>query len=137
MFIKDLNNFSTLSACVLLHRIQESRNLRQINNVLNFSVIQHVPGGKVNIPGGHSIGHSKQNCIRVVSYSERFPRQLFHCTVPKLLIIKKRYYVLFLFFFQWLFQPIQGPGLLFSSVIIFHRRQNCLDEGSACRKAAT
>jgi hypothetical protein len=23
------------------------------------------------------------------------------------------------FFFQWLFQPIQGPGLLFSSVIIF------------------
>jgi hypothetical protein len=23
---------------------------------------------------------------------------------------------------QWLFQPIQGPGLLFSSVIIFHRR---------------
>jgi hypothetical protein len=26
------------------------------------------------------------------------------------------------FFFQLLFQPIQGPGLLFSSVIIFHRR---------------
>jgi hypothetical protein len=25
-------------------------------------------------------------------------------------------------FFHWLFQPIQGPGLLFSSVIIFHRR---------------
>jgi hypothetical protein len=25
-------------------------------------------------------------------------------------------------FLQWLFQPIQGPGLLFSSVIIFHRR---------------
>jgi hypothetical protein len=25
-------------------------------------------------------------------------------------------------FFQWLFQPIQGPGLLFSSVIDFHRR---------------
>jgi hypothetical protein len=24
-----------------------------------------------------------------------------------------------LFFFQWLFQPTQGPGLLFSSVIIF------------------
>jgi hypothetical protein len=27
-----------------------------------------------------------------------------------------------LYFFQWLFQPIQGPGLLFSSAIIFHRR---------------
>jgi hypothetical protein len=27
-----------------------------------------------------------------------------------------------LFFLQWLFEPIQGPGLLFSSVIIFHRR---------------
>jgi hypothetical protein len=25
-------------------------------------------------------------------------------------------------YFQWLFQPIQGPGLLFSSVIILHRR---------------
>jgi hypothetical protein len=23
------------------------------------------------------------------------------------------------FFFQWIFQPIQGPGLLFSSLIIF------------------
>jgi hypothetical protein len=28
----------------------------------------------------------------------------------------------YVFFFQWLFQSIQGPGLLFSSVIIFHRR---------------
>jgi hypothetical protein len=42
-----------------------------------------------------------------------------------------------LFFFQWLLQPIQDPGLLFNSVIIFHRRQDSLDEGSACRKAAT
>jgi hypothetical protein len=24
-----------------------------------------------------------------------------------------------MFFFQWLFQPVQGPGLLFSSVIFF------------------
>jgi hypothetical protein len=29
-----------------------------------------------------------------------------------------------LWFFEWLFQPIQGPGLLFSSIIIFHRQQN-------------
>ena len=32
-------------------------------------------GGKVNILGGHSIGHSKQKCLyEHVSYSERFPR---------------------------------------------------------------
>jgi hypothetical protein len=33
-----------------------------------------------------------------------------------------------IYFFQWLFQPIQGPGLLFSSVIIFHSRYDSLDE---------
>jgi hypothetical protein len=38
-------------------------------------LIQSVPGGKVNILGGHSIGHSKQKIVYVhVSYSERFPR---------------------------------------------------------------
>jgi hypothetical protein len=42
-----------------------------------------------------------------------------------------------LFFFQWLIQPIPGPGLLFSSVIIFHRRQDSLDEWSARRSAPT
>jgi hypothetical protein len=37
--------------------------------------MQGVPGGKVNILGGHSIGHSKQKSVYVhVSYSERFPR---------------------------------------------------------------
>jgi hypothetical protein len=52
---------------------------------LNFTVfmyvtqisryIQGVPGGKINILGGHSIGHSKQKCLyEHVSYSERFPR---------------------------------------------------------------
>jgi hypothetical protein len=34
-----------------------------------FVIIQGVPGGKINILGGHSIGNSKH-----VSYSERFPR---------------------------------------------------------------
>jgi hypothetical protein len=39
-------------------------------------IIQGVPGGKVNIMGGHSIGHSKQKTFyQHVSYSERFPRQ--------------------------------------------------------------
>jgi hypothetical protein len=38
--------------------------------------IQDVPGGKVNILGGHSIGHSKQKSVYVhVFYSVRFPRQ--------------------------------------------------------------
>jgi hypothetical protein len=37
--------------------------------------IQSVPGGKYNILGGHSIGHSKQKTLyEHVSYSERFPR---------------------------------------------------------------
>jgi hypothetical protein len=38
-----------------------------------ITTIQGVPGGKVNILGGHSIGHSKQENVYVhVSYSERF-----------------------------------------------------------------
>jgi hypothetical protein len=37
--------------------------------------IQDVPGGKVNILGGRSIGYSEQKIVYVhVSYSERFPR---------------------------------------------------------------
>jgi hypothetical protein len=37
--------------------------------------IQDDPGGKVNILGGHIIGHSKQKSVYVhVCYSERFPR---------------------------------------------------------------
>ena len=37
--------------------------------------IQGVPGGKVNILGGYSIGHPKQKTsYEHVSYSERFPR---------------------------------------------------------------
>jgi hypothetical protein len=35
--------------------------------------VQSVPGGNVRIPGGHSIGHSKQKCV-YVSYPEFFPR---------------------------------------------------------------
>jgi hypothetical protein len=43
--------------------------------VLCYTSIQGVPGGKVNILGGHSIGHSKQKTLyEHVSYSERFPR---------------------------------------------------------------
>jgi hypothetical protein len=39
-----------------------------------FWLIQSVPGGKVNILGGHSIGHSKKRSLyEHVSYSELFP----------------------------------------------------------------
>ena len=56
--------------------------------------IQSVPGRKVNILGGHSIGHSKQKCLHEHVYCfEWFPR----CTTAKLLIWKRYYvYVLFL-----------------------------------------
>jgi hypothetical protein len=37
--------------------------------------IPGVPGGKVNILGGHSIGHSKEKSVYAhVSYYERFLR---------------------------------------------------------------
>jgi hypothetical protein len=50
-----------------------------------------VPGGKVNILGGHNIGHSKEKiyvytCVVLRTFSET---ELFHCTVPKLLIRNK------------------------------------------------
>jgi hypothetical protein len=41
---------------------------------MHYGHIQSVPGVKVNILGGHSIGHSKQNIYVHVSYSEQFPR---------------------------------------------------------------
>jgi hypothetical protein len=44
-------------------------------HLLENSSIQSVPGGKVNILWGHSIGHSKQKSVYVhVSYSEQFPK---------------------------------------------------------------
>jgi hypothetical protein len=60
--------------------------------------IQSDPGGKVNILRGHSMGHSKQKkkCICKCVLFWTVPEiELFYCTVPKLLI-RKRYYVLFL-----------------------------------------
>jgi hypothetical protein len=57
--------------------------------------IQGVQGEKVNILRGHSMGHSKQKvystCVLFRTASEI---ELFHCTVP-ILLIRKRYYVLF------------------------------------------
>ena len=43
-----------------------------------------VPGGKVNILGGHSIGQSKQKCLHEhVSYSERFLRESYLNVQPQ------------------------------------------------------
>jgi hypothetical protein len=42
---------------------------------LSILSIQGVPGGKVNILGGYSIGHSKQKTLyEHVSFSEQFTR---------------------------------------------------------------
>jgi hypothetical protein len=54
------------------------------------------PRRKICTLGGHSIGHSKQKSVYVHVLFRMVSRiELFHCTVPKLLI-RKRYYVLFL-----------------------------------------
>jgi hypothetical protein len=51
--------------------------------------IQAVPGRKVNILGGHGIGNFKQRCVYVrVLFRTVSEIELFHCTVPKLLIRK-------------------------------------------------
>jgi hypothetical protein len=63
----------------------------------SISIIQNVPGEKVSILGGHSVGHSKQDrciytCVLFRTVSEI---ELFNCRIPKLLV-RNRYYVLFL-----------------------------------------
>jgi hypothetical protein len=79
------------SVCMGIHEFFVLGGKHKVQAIIS---IQVVPEGIVNILGGHSIGHSKQKSAYVhVSYSERFPR--FHRTVAKLLI-RKRYYVLFL-----------------------------------------
>jgi hypothetical protein len=62
--------------------------------VSNNKFIQGVPGGKVSILGGLSIGHSKQNRVYICLIRTVSRIELFQCTVPKLLI-RKKYYVLF------------------------------------------
>ena len=57
--------------------------------ILEFYNIQSVQGGKVNILGGYSIGHSKQkNVYEHVSYSQRFPRQS-HLNANRKIVDKK------------------------------------------------
>jgi hypothetical protein len=45
-----------------------------LSGQMNCYLLYSVPRGKVNILGGHSVGHSKQKGVHVrVSYSELFP----------------------------------------------------------------
>jgi hypothetical protein len=74
--------YGTYTASVYVH---------QRTNVHDFArFIQGAPGEKLDILRGHSIGHSICVILRTVSEIE-----LFHCTVPKLLV-RKRYYILIL-----------------------------------------
>jgi hypothetical protein len=51
------------------------RKIKSSTSTINVRYIQGVPGGNVNILGGHTIGHSKQKNVCVqVSHSERFLR---------------------------------------------------------------
>jgi hypothetical protein len=63
----------------IVNRIGHDRFLptRYSPNILPFGDIQGVPGAKVNILGGHGIGHSKQKKIYVhVTYPKRFLRSV-------------------------------------------------------------
>jgi uncharacterized integral membrane protein len=53
------------------------------------------PRRKVNVLGGHSIGHSTQKLYKYTCPSLVSEIELFHCTVP-ILLIRMRYYILFL-----------------------------------------
>jgi hypothetical protein len=58
--------------------------------------LHSVPGGEVNILGGHSIGHSKQKSAYVhVSFPNSF-RDTAISLYSANLLIRKRYYALFL-----------------------------------------
>jgi hypothetical protein len=49
--------------------------LRSFYHALKIQNIQTAPGEKINILGGHRIGHTKQKIVyEHVSYFERFPR---------------------------------------------------------------
>jgi hypothetical protein len=67
----------SLQACSrsLLQFLQENDSISRHKIKSNSVIDPPFPRGKVNILGGHSIGHSKQKSVYVhVSHSERFPR---------------------------------------------------------------
>ena len=69
------NDTSTAPAYYALYPAMVSDTQELRIQTSSLPVYTGVPGGKVNILGGHSIGHSKQTFLyEHVSYSERFPR---------------------------------------------------------------
>jgi hypothetical protein len=78
---KPLNSFCCNSIlCLIVLLSYERCYIYSIQFVFLAEVpfIQSAPGGKVNILGGHNIGHSKQKSVYVhVCYSEQFPRSLY------------------------------------------------------------
>jgi hypothetical protein len=64
--------------------------IRALKRKLRGSIIQSVPGGKVNILGGHSIGRTSRKGICICDLFRTVSEiELCHCTVPQLLIIKR------------------------------------------------
>jgi hypothetical protein len=56
-------------------KINKAASLKNHYTATVHASTQSAPGGKVNILGSHSIGHSKQRSVSVnVSYPERFSR---------------------------------------------------------------
>ena len=109
------------SACIRLHSLSLSL---YIYIYIHTHTHEDVPGGKVNILGGHSICYSKQKCLcahvlfRTVSEIE-----LFECTTAKLLI-RKRYYVYVLFLIPVFIVHVTGL-VQFMNVRKFHRQHQC------------
>jgi hypothetical protein len=66
-------NFQSLPGIETWHLIHPSR-IQSLYRPSCPGFIQNVPWTKINILGGHSISHSKQNVCVHVSCSERFPR---------------------------------------------------------------
>jgi hypothetical protein len=67
-------------------------NLYTVTGRVGIYHIQGVPGGKVNILGGHSIGYSKQKTLYArVLFRTVSEIELFECTTAKLLIRKRDY----------------------------------------------
>jgi hypothetical protein len=82
----------------LLPYVSASNLVLYVSTFQLVSVVSYtgVPGGKVNILGDHTTGHSKKKRLwEHVLFWTVSEIELFECTVAKLLI-RKRYYILFL-----------------------------------------
>jgi hypothetical protein len=86
------------NSCFPLSDIYHTMSVFPVDLIIPTGKIMHtVPGEKINILVGHSIGHFKQKevyiytCVLFLTVSEIY---LFHSTAPKL-AIRKRYYTFY------------------------------------------